>query len=66
MVSEGRWKAADQGNATAQAMLGAMYFSGQGVPQDNTEAVKWLRKANSMKSLAETRPKGLHAPRLKK
>ena len=38
-------KAADQGNASAQFALGAMYFGRKGVPQDYTEAVKWLRKA---------------------
>jgi TPR repeat protein len=38
-------KAADQGYAKAQALLGSMYFLGHGVPQDNTEAVKWFRMA---------------------
>ncbi len=37
--------AADQGHAEAQTYLGAMYHSGQGVPQDFAEAVKWSRKA---------------------
>jgi TPR repeat protein len=39
-------KAADQGNAWAQASLGAMYFNGgQGVPKDGRKAVEWWRKA---------------------
>ena len=37
--------AAVQGNADAQAMLGAMYAEGQGVSQDDAEAVKWFRLA---------------------
>ena len=36
---------AEQGNAGAQTMLGSMYSEGQGVPQDNQEALKWYRKA---------------------
>ena len=38
-------KAADQGSAVAQGLLGEMYSSGQGVTQDYAKAVKWLRKA---------------------
>ena len=38
-------RAAEQGNARAQAQLGASYFAGQGVPQDDAEAAKWFRKA---------------------
>jgi len=34
---------AEQGDADAQFNLGLMYQKGQGVPQDNKEAVKWLR-----------------------
>ena len=34
---------AEQGDATAQ--LGLMYDKGEGVPQDDDEAVKWYRKA---------------------
>ena len=37
--------AADQGNASAQFRLGAMYFSGKGVPRDYAEAAKWFRLA---------------------
>ncbi len=36
---------AAQGNAFAQSNLGFMYDSGQGVPQDQGEAVKWYRLA---------------------
>ncbi len=32
---------AEQGDAQAQHNLGFMYANGQGVPQDNAEAVKW-------------------------
>ena len=38
-------KAADQGNALAQAYLGATYAKGEGVPQDYAQALIWLRKA---------------------
>jgi uncharacterized protein len=36
---------ADQGKAGAQYVLGAMYFGGLGVPQDEAEAVRWSRLA---------------------
>ncbi|TAL01515.1 MAG: trypsin-like serine protease [Rhodospirillaceae bacterium] len=36
---------AAQGNATAQNDLGVMYDTGNGVPQDYAEAVKWFRKS---------------------
>jgi len=36
---------AEQGNSRAQYHLGIMYENGQGVPEDNKEAVKWYRKA---------------------
>ena len=36
---------AEQGFADAQASLGHMYENGQGVPQDDAEAVEWFRKA---------------------
>lgn len=38
-------KAAEQGNAEAQYILGFCYEIGQGVPQDYEEAVKWYRLA---------------------
>ena len=40
-------KAADQGDAPAQHNLGAMYANGMGVPQNLTEALRWLRKAHA-------------------
>ena len=36
---------AEAGNAAAQYNLGVMYDNGQGVPQDDVEAVRWLRLA---------------------
>ena len=36
-------KAAESGDATAQYNLGVMYATGEGVPQDDAEAVKWIR-----------------------
>jgi hypothetical protein len=36
---------AEQGNATAQCLLGGMYENGEGVPRDYAEAVRWYRRA---------------------
>jgi TPR repeat protein len=33
------------GNAAAQYVIGAMYYTGNGVPQDQKMAVSWFRKA---------------------
>jgi TPR repeat protein len=38
-------KAAEQGDAKAQDNLGIMYHEGQGVPQDDSQALDWYRKA---------------------
>lgn len=38
-------KAADQGNAAAQLMLGLMHYQGWGVVQDCAEAARWYLKA---------------------
>ena len=38
-------KRALEGDVGAQALLGRIYFDGLGVPQDEREAVKWLRAA---------------------
>jgi len=38
-------RAADRGHPAAQAMLGVMCHRGQGVPQDDIEAYKWLTLA---------------------
>jgi uncharacterized protein len=48
-------KAADLGNALAQAHLGWMYGNGFGVPRDPAEALKWFRKAADQgNALAQT------------
>jgi hypothetical protein len=40
------WRArAEQGDARAQFNLGLMYDTGEGVPQDDAEAVRWYRLA---------------------
>ena len=36
---------AEQGNANAQVILGLKYDTGEGVPQDDAEAVRWWRLA---------------------
>ena len=38
-------KAAEQGDAEAQCKLGNCYYYGNGVDEDETEAIKWYRKA---------------------
>lgn len=38
-------KSADQGNALAQAQVGAIYYLGKGVMQDPATAARWLKKA---------------------
>jgi hypothetical protein len=38
-------KAADLGDAWAQTLLGTIYESGEGVPQDRGEAARWYRMA---------------------
>jgi TPR repeat protein len=42
---EKTFKAAEQGDAEAQYNVGLMYHTGEGIPQNYTEAVKWYRKA---------------------
>src|ERR1035437_8787364 len=37
-------KAAEEGDEQAQCYLGVCYQTGQGVPQDYDEAVKWIRR----------------------
>jgi TPR repeat protein len=42
----GIWRPlAEQGNAEAETLLGAMYWSGEGVSRDHHEAAKWYQKA---------------------
>ncbi|MDP5014028.1 MAG: sel1 repeat family protein [Opitutales bacterium] len=36
---------AEAGDPNAQSNLGVMYYSGEGVPKDSAEALKWFRKA---------------------
>ena len=36
---------AEAGDAEAQFILGGMYVTGVGVPQDTAEAVAWYRRA---------------------
>jgi hypothetical protein len=36
---------AQQGNSDAQYLLGALYYSGQGVPVNNQQATKWWLKS---------------------
>jgi len=43
-IAESR-KAADQGEAAAQILLGYGYHFGDGLPKDDVESVKWFRKA---------------------
>lgn len=38
-------KAAEQGNALAQTLLGDIHRHGNGVPQDYHQAARWYRKA---------------------
>ena len=38
---------AEQGDAGAQVLLGMMYDTGAGVPEDDTEAVRWYRRVVS-------------------
>ena len=38
-------RAAEQGNARSQALLGKCYLEGKGVVEDKVESVKWFRKA---------------------
>jgi TPR repeat protein len=38
-------KAANQGDAIAEFMLGNLYVNGKGVPQDNSEALIWFQRA---------------------
>ena len=52
---------AEAGNATAQYNLGLLYDKGQGVPQDDQEALRWWRKA-AEQGLAEAQAAFIFAP----
>lgn len=55
-------KAAEQGNAEAQAQLGQFHYHGLGVPREFTEAAKWFRNAADQgNSLAESYLGGMYA-----
>ena len=45
-------KAAEKGNANAQCNLGYMYANGEGVEQDDAEAIRWYRKAAEAGNIA--------------
>jgi TPR repeat protein len=40
-----QFAAAEHGDSKSQYLLGEIYYSGKGVSKDETEAVKWLKKA---------------------
>ncbi len=44
-VPEDLRERAERGNVSAQAELGRRYYVGEGVPQDDAEAVRWTRLA---------------------
>ena len=46
-ITAAKWlhKAAEQGDADAQYILGLMYYEGKGVPQNFAETAKWFLKA---------------------
>ncbi len=47
VVQAAQWwrKAADQGDACAQRVMGSLYFGSMGVPQDDVQAAQWFRKS---------------------
>ncbi len=44
-LPDGLRERAEQGDAAAQAELGRRHYAGEGVPQDDAEAVRWTRLA---------------------
>jgi len=60
---------AEKGDLEAQVDLGVMYFSGEGIPQNYDEALKWYRRAAdkgnaaAQNNLASMYLKGLGIPR---
>ena len=49
---------AEQGDAGAQVLLGMMYDTGAGVPEDDTEAVRWYRLAADQGHASAGQPRG--------
>ena len=49
---EGKIKAAESGNKSAQHSVGMMYLTGSGVTQSDVEAVYWLTEAGAEQALA--------------
>ena len=56
-----------QGDATAQFMLGSMYYNGQGVPQDYVRAHMWfnLSAAQGNEKAMKDRIAGVHLEELR-
>ena len=55
-------QAATRGDAEAQHHLGDLYYNGEGVPQDYTEAFQWIRRAAEQgDAAAQNHLGGLHA-----
>ena len=52
---------AEAGDASAQFNLGVMYDNGEGVPEDDAEAVRWYRMAAEQGNA--TTPTGTGSPR---
>ncbi len=44
-------KAAEQGDVILQKLLGKMYLSGKGVPEDHKQAAHWFTKATEQGSV---------------
>ena len=57
-------KAAEQGDAMAQANLGALYFEGEGVPQDYVTAYAWANIAAAQGNETAQRNRDLAAAKL--
>lgn len=47
IISKLKWyqKAADQGDAQGQTLLGFLYLQGKGVQRDYQQALKWFQKS---------------------
>ena len=56
-------KAAEQGDANAQELVGLMYDQGKGVNQDYKEAVEWYPKAAETRQCHSPKQPGHHVQR---